>query len=78
MELRALQETLGRNVRHARLAAGWTQEELMSRVGVEQDYVSKLERGLKNPQLSTLLKFADALGVGADELLRPVDCTTTR
>lgn len=71
MELAALQSLLGRNIKRARNAAGWTQEELMSRAGVEQDYVSKLERGQKNPQLSTLLKFANALGMSVDELLKP-------
>lgn len=43
----------------------------MSRASVEQDYVSKLERGQKNPKLSTILKFAEALGVAPHELLRP-------
>lgn len=43
----------------------------MSRAGVEQDYVSKLERGQKNPKLSTILKFADALGIAPHELLSP-------
>jgi len=71
MDPGALQTLLGRNVRRARQAAGWTQEELMSRAGVEQDYVSKLERGQKNPKLSTILKFADALGIAPHELLSP-------
>jgi transcriptional regulator with XRE-family HTH domain len=70
MEVEALQLLLGQNVRRARKAAGWTQEDLTGRVGVEQDYVSKLERGQKNPKLSTILKFATAFDMSPDELLK--------
>jgi transcriptional regulator with XRE-family HTH domain len=71
MEIGALQLLLGQNVRKARKAAGWTQEDLTGRADVEQDYVSKLERGQKNPKLSTILKFAIALNVSPEELLKP-------
>jgi transcriptional regulator with XRE-family HTH domain len=70
MELEALQALLGLNVRQARKAAGLTQEVLADLTGVAQDYVSKLESGQKNPEIATLLKFANALSVKPDELLR--------
>lgn len=41
-----------------------TQEALAARVGVRQGQVSRLERGdIADPAFSTVLKFADALGV---------------
>lgn len=50
-------------LRWARQAAGLTQTQLASRIGVSQQQVAKLERPGANPSIATLRKVADALGV---------------
>lgn len=51
------------------MAAGLSQEEIAVRMGVEQTYVSGLERGVRNPTLTTLDRAAAALNVKITELL---------
>ncbi|MET0183649.1 MAG: helix-turn-helix transcriptional regulator [Caulobacterales bacterium] len=53
-----------------RLAKGWSQEELADEAGLHRTYVSGVERGVRNPTIEVLERFADALGVTASELLR--------
>jgi DNA-binding XRE family transcriptional regulator len=50
-------------LRWARQAAGLTQTQLASRIGVSQQQVAKLERPGANPSIATLRKVAAALGV---------------
>lgn len=55
--------TVGANVRRLRLERGLTQEALADAAGLDRTYVSGLERGVRNPSLSTLSKLAAALDV---------------
>ncbi|MDZ5454711.1 helix-turn-helix transcriptional regulator [Labrys sp. ZIDIC5] len=48
-----------------------TQEEVEARSGFSQQYLSKLERGKRNPTLITLYELAQALGVSHVELVLP-------
>jgi transcriptional regulator with XRE-family HTH domain len=54
---------VGRNVRRLRVAAGLSQAELASRLGVDRAYVSGLELGQRNATIITLWHTAEALGV---------------
>lgn len=65
----ALMETIGKNVRKYREKAHLTQAELAELVGVENAFISRVERGQKLMKLKTLLALADALHVSADLLL---------
>lgn len=47
----------------AREAAGMTQKELAEKTGIYQADISKIERGLANPSLSTLKRLADGLNM---------------
>jgi transcriptional regulator with XRE-family HTH domain len=47
---------------------GWTQTKLAEACKTTQQQILKLERGLVDPQLSTLSRVADALGVEIAEL----------
>ncbi len=47
----------------AREQAGVTQKELSEKTGIYQADISKLERGLGNPSLSTLKRLADGMGM---------------
>ncbi|MBF9135361.1 helix-turn-helix domain-containing protein [Plantactinospora sp. S1510] len=57
--LRALQAVL----RTAREAHGWTQDEFAKRVGTSQSHLSDIERGVTFPQVDTLLRIAEELGI---------------
>ena len=64
-----VRQIFGINMRRIRVAAGLSQDEVEVRMGVEQTYVSGLERGVRNPTLTTLERAAQALNVKVTELL---------
>lgn len=47
----------------ARRGAGLNQKALAAKIGADQSYVSKVERGAVDPQASTLIELARALGL---------------
>lgn len=62
--------TLGINIRRYRKERGLSQEALADKVGLAVTYVGQIERGLRNPTLSVVEKFARALGVKPLDLLQ--------
>ena len=54
----------------ARKDAGLTQQELADRIGVDKGYVSRIERGLITPSVSTIYRIAAAMGLTVE--LRPL------
>jgi transcriptional regulator with XRE-family HTH domain len=64
-----VRQIVGLNIRKHRIASGFSQEELASRMGVEQYYVSGWEAGRRNPTLVTIWRAADALKVAPATLL---------
>lgn len=54
----------------ARKNARLTQEELAKRIGADKGYISRIERGLTIPTVSTLYRIAAAMGLTIE--LRPV------
>jgi len=70
MDMRKL---VGRNVRRVRLRKELTQERLAEISGFNQQYISSLERGRRNPTVVTVYELATALGVTHLDLLRPDD-----
>ena len=60
----------GSNVREARSARGWTQEDLSGACGLAVVQVSRIERGAREIRLTTLLRLVVALGVPPNDLLR--------
>lgn len=52
----------GSKLRAGRLKAGLSQTELAIKIRSTQHYVSCAERGLENPPLLTLVRFAEAVG----------------
>jgi transcriptional regulator with XRE-family HTH domain len=56
-------ETFARNVAQARTRAGMTQEDVAGRSGVHPTEVSRIERGQRDPRVSTVVRLAAALGV---------------
>ncbi|WP_131114791.1 helix-turn-helix domain-containing protein [Lichenihabitans psoromatis] len=67
MDVRKL---VGRNFARLRREKSLTQEEVETRSGFSQQYLSGLERGLRNPTVITLYELAQALGVSHVDLVR--------
>jgi transcriptional regulator with XRE-family HTH domain len=59
----------GANVRAARKAKGWTQEELAHESGLAPVQVSRIERGVREIRLTTLVRLLTALDATPDLLL---------
>lgn len=60
----------GQAVRRAREARGLSQESLGFDAGLDRTYVSGVERGVRNPTVRTIFRFAKALGVRPSVLVR--------
>lgn len=60
---------LGKNLRAARKRLDLTQEEVGARCGVQAGEISRIERGLRDPQVSTLEKIAKAVEMPPGRLL---------
>lgn len=63
--------TLAESLVKARDAVGITQKELATRTGIYQADISKIERGLANPSLSTLKRLADGMGMELQLAFKP-------
>lgn len=67
-------ETLfGREVARLRKQLGISQEELAFRAEVHRTYISQLERGLKSPTLSVILRLSRAMKASASTLVAAVE-----
>jgi transcriptional regulator with XRE-family HTH domain len=73
-----LPQKLGANVRDARNARGWTQEELSGRTKLAVVQISRIERGKREIRLSTLIRLVDGLEVAPDVLLNGLYKGSTR
>lgn len=62
-------ETLGYLIRQHRVAIGISQEELGLRSNLDRTYISGLERGVRNPSVTALVKVAKGLGISVSDLL---------
>ena len=68
--LKQLQKALGANVKRLRKEQGFSQESFADESGVSQAYLSRVERGMANPQLDRIQKIAVCLGISIPELFR--------
>lgn len=72
--MHALVKQFGESVRRHRLRRGWSQEQLAEAAELDRTYVSGIERGTRNPTLSTMARIADALEVDVVALLAAAQC----
>jgi len=63
----------GRNLRQARQGRRWTQEDLGHTAGLHPTEVGRLERGNREPRLSTIVRLARALELTAADLVDGVE-----
>ncbi|HKU14891.1 MAG TPA: helix-turn-helix transcriptional regulator [Steroidobacteraceae bacterium] len=67
--IKGIQGVLARNVKKYRKRTKLSQETLSRRCGLHHSYVGRLERSGGNPELSTIKRLADRLGVTVVDLL---------
>ena len=53
---------IGEQLKNDRIRAGLTQEQLANRIGTKKSFISRVERGRADIQLSTLVKLFRGLG----------------
>ena len=70
---RTAEHLLGEEISRLRKNRGFSQEELGFQAGVHRTYVSQIERGLKSPTLTVILKLTHALGSSAGQLVSQVE-----
>ena len=63
-------KSIGEIIASLRKAKGMTQNELAEKMNVTDKAVSKWERDLSCPDVNTISKLADVLGVSVEELLK--------
>lgn len=66
----AFAKRLGQAIAKRRTDAGLTQEQLAEQIAVEQETISRFERGATLPPLGRLAEIADALDMPLEALLR--------
>ncbi|NOT65289.1 MAG: helix-turn-helix transcriptional regulator [Methylotenera sp.] len=64
-----LERIFGDILRRRRAEFGISQEELAFLAGVDRTFVSRIERGIRQPSLRTLIGLGKALKVSAADLL---------
>ncbi|MGI5122353.1 helix-turn-helix domain-containing protein [Marinactinospora thermotolerans] len=69
-ETAAALRVVARNVRAARVRAGLTLEELSRRAQVSKGALVGLEKAQGNPNLATLVRLADTLGISVSALMQ--------
>lgn len=63
----------GEVLRRHRSEKGISQEELAFLAGVDRTFISRLERGIRQPTITTLIGIGQALGVSAADLVRETE-----
>ena len=64
------EDSLGKKISTLRKSRGMTQLELAEKMNVTDKAVSKWERDLSRPDIDSLPKLAEALGLSVDDLMR--------
>ena len=60
----------GRNVKAERVRQGYSQEALAEKIGVNREYISRIERGMQNMSLARITILANFLETDINNLLR--------
>ena len=67
-----IEEAFGEVLRELRSARSFTQQQLAFEAELDRTYISLLERGHREPGLTTLLKLSTALDVRASDVVQQV------
>ena len=66
-------QIFGEVLRRYRSDRNISQEELAHRADVDRTFVSRLERGVRQPTITTLIGLGQALGVSAADLVQEAE-----
>ena len=69
MRVDQISTVFGQVLREQRLSRELSQEELALAADVDRTFVSQMERGIRQPTITTLMKLAGALGVQPSTLV---------
>lgn len=72
MDMDRLAGAVGRAIARNRMAAGLTQEQVAEALGIGNEAVSRIERGLVMPNVARLMELADTFGCDVADLLTEV------
>ena len=64
---------LGMRIKYLRTLKHWSQEDLALEADVNKNYLSDLERGMRNPTVKVLEKIAQALSISLEELFKGIE-----
>ncbi len=64
-----ISSTFGQVLREQRTVRGLSQEDLALNADVDRTFVSQMERGIRQPTITTIMKLAEALGIQASALV---------
>lgn len=59
---------IGNNLRAERSRLNWSQEELAEKAGLQRQHISKIEKGLIDMRISTLVPILQALNIKFEQL----------
>lgn len=62
---------MGQMICEARKKEKMTQAELAKRIGINKSYISRIEKGVIEPGISTFFRIIDALGLKV-EIVKPI------
>lgn len=68
--VKEVSNTIGKNIKQIRKQKNLTQLEIEVISGIDRGQISKIEAGLRNLELSTLIRIADALNIEISELFK--------
>lgn len=60
----------GRNVKAERVRKGYSQEQLAEKMGVNREYISRIERGLQNMSILKIVELTNFLEADIHDLLK--------
>ncbi len=67
---REILKQFGRNVKAERIRLGYSQETLAEKIGVNREYISRIERGIQNMSLARITALANFMDTNLGNLLR--------
>ena len=69
---------VGRRLAELRVSAGWTQEQFAAQLGMATNNLQRIELGMQNLTIRTLVRFAGELSVSVAELFEAPRSRTVR
>jgi transcriptional regulator with XRE-family HTH domain len=67
-----LEKVFGKTLKQIRTERRLSQEKLAELCELDRTYISLLERGLRQPTLSTLFKLSEALEIEPDDFIKRI------